>query len=230
MDCDLLVDPKWNVSMESFTIDPSDLPFCVNNEWDVDPSGKVTASVRGEGTLPYVLHFMAYIPPKDASPLSLHLDAGQTQSFFVPSWGGVHILNKHLNKGSMPPPRGADLNEEDEQSIAEAAVTMLRLSLGFDEMPQEKGISHVRFLEEGFAQNEVEWLVLKKLTQDTGTSVHILLSLVNLVDTIPNLEVPDIIQDQVCVLPYLSPLVDGRSLGACITGGCRNDVVKAQDW
>lgn len=196
-DCDVSVEIKWNKEQQSFVLADADLPFFVNNDWDVDPSGKVAGGFGSAVVPPRILHFFVYIPPKNKSPLSVRSQGSLSQSFTISSWGGVFILNQKYPQQSEA--LGRKLTQLDHQKIAQAAVSQLRVLLGLAATPgSQAGEIHLQDTSKGFTKRELDGLVLNKLSRDIKSSWQILSALDRLIDNIPNLEIPDLIQNQVC--------------------------------
>lgn len=78
-------DPEWNETSQSWTLQKDDLSTFVNfAEWNL-------ASTVPEP----VLNFVVYIP--DESQVPLTIQGSKTNSFLIPQWGGVFVLNEDDN-------------------------------------------------------------------------------------------------------------------------------------
>jgi phosphatidylinositol glycan class S len=74
--------PEFDEDLKAWTLRKEDLSGFINAaEWPLSPS-------IGEGP---TVNFVLYVPDQNQSPLIIKENAGQ--SWLVPQWGGVHILN-----------------------------------------------------------------------------------------------------------------------------------------
>ena len=186
--------------LNAFVLHEDDTPFFVNSDWDVDPSGKVTSGAESDTMAPHALHFVVYIPPQNRHPLTiLSSNGAPSQSFSLSSWGGLFILNKEYALSRSQVTRTTDLTEADNREIAQTALSQLRVLLGLNALPaaQEGDVIRFRSLHEAFSQDEIENLMLAKFLRDLESCIQILSALDRLVDAIPNLEIPNLIQNQV---------------------------------
>jgi phosphatidylinositol glycan class S len=75
-------EPEYNEDLKAWTLRKEDLSGFVNAaEWPLSPS-------IGEGP---TVNFILYVPDYKQSPLIIKENAGN--SWLIPQWGGVHILN-----------------------------------------------------------------------------------------------------------------------------------------
>lgn len=82
--------PEYDEGLKAWTLRKEDLSGFVNAaEWPLSPS-------IGEGP---TVNFILYVPDANQSPLLVKENAGN--SWLIPQWGGVHILN--LPNGSNTP-------------------------------------------------------------------------------------------------------------------------------
>ncbi|KAH8726940.1 phosphatidylinositol-glycan biosynthesis class S protein [Phaeosphaeriaceae sp. PMI808] len=76
--------PEFDDDLKAWTLRKEDLSGFINAaEWPLSPS-------IGEGP---TVNFVLYVPDQNQSPLLIKENAGN--SWLVPQWGGVHILNLH---------------------------------------------------------------------------------------------------------------------------------------
>jgi len=188
--------------MSKFILKETQLAFFVNQEWDVDPTNVIRPDSNtvspSLASIPHVLHFMVYIPPVDFSPLTIASNNGQCQTFWIPSWGGVVILNKDYKINNKAPVQQEELKEDDYHLLAESCVYQLRMLAGFlAEEDQSSDVKVLSSLDGAFTDFEVDGILKSKIEFNVKTTVHILNAFIQLVDKIPNLEVPDSIQQQV---------------------------------
>jgi hypothetical protein len=174
----------WSEELGGFAVPHARLASFVDGRWGLNtggnalpeaasgglaglPSGELPSSSgpsseqgpRAEATLgipPHVLHFVAYVPPRDRRPLLLLRPGGgasETNGFWIPSWGGVHVVNPAelgteerarsgedraaVGGGSLGAPRAtsnvsAPLGEPEMRRFAGVAVSQLRALLGVD--------------------------------------------------------------------------------------------------
>ena len=191
----------------------------------------VSATVAGAAALlaPHVLHVLVYVPPPSRSPLLL-LDGGgassPSNSFCIPSWGGVVVVNPHnhtgpaaLDAGSQQhylrgqEPAGQLLGQGDLDGVAQVAAAQLRVLFGLGETPGSDadtagppagtsggasgGVRHVPARRGGFAAWEVDSLVRRRAADDAAEAGRVLRSLAAVAEELPNLEMPDLIGQQV---------------------------------
>ena len=153
---------------------------------------------------PHLLHFVAYVPPADQHPLCIlskqsTIDELTRRSFFVPSWGGVHIINISRSKndsGQLPLPR------DELHLLAMAFITHLRALLGLSSpgsYPLYKTIKLVLVPSStrGISEWEVDALTRRRVTHNLESIARSLRSLSLTVEQIPRLEMPDEIGDLV---------------------------------
>jgi phosphatidylinositol glycan class S len=77
-----IAQPVYNENLQAWTLRKEDLSGFINAaEWPLSPS-------IGEGP---TVNFVLYVPEKSQSPLIIQENSGN--SWLVPQWGGVHILN-----------------------------------------------------------------------------------------------------------------------------------------
>eukprot|EP00210_Caulerpa_lentillifera_P000738 g715.t1 len=201
-DCDLTLEPVWNPEVSRFVFDENQLAFFVNHEWDVDPINVISAHSKANSTspisIPHVLHFFVYIPPVDFSPLSIEAIRGLSRTFWIPSWGGVLILNKDYPTQNGASVLQGELMEDDYHQLAESFVSQLRMLLDFPEYNNtESKLRTLASLHSAFSDHEVDRILRTKILFNFKSAVHILTAFIQLVDKIQNLEVPDSIRQQV---------------------------------
>jgi phosphatidylinositol glycan class S len=89
--------PEYNEDTKAWTLRKEDLSGFVNAaEWPLSPS-------IGEGP---TVNFILYVPDHTQSPLLVKENAGN--SWLIPQWGGVHILNLE-GEANTPPALTAEM-------------------------------------------------------------------------------------------------------------------------
>ncbi len=185
------------------------------------------AAQHAELLQPHVLHFLLYVPPPRQRPLRLLDRSGKpldSNSFWLPSWGGVIVINPHEVAGAATTPATRDdaelhvdaashgdmaLDAATYKRVAGIVVSQLHALLGLplSNIPaggisraSSSGAKQLHFLPapvSGFALWEVEALLRQRTAADVVTASTTLASLSRLVQDLPNLEMPDLIGQQV---------------------------------
>eukprot|EP00798_Chlamydomonas_sp_ICE-L_P005041 gene5041-34830_t len=143
----------WNKKFQAYGLKPSQLRFFLGSEWDLHvgrtaptdasarepPSASSATSLRApkpSSLIPsHVLSFVAYVPPAAQQPLvvlppkdsgggdSLQRTLPTSDSFWIPSWGGVHIVNLGVKSGKEEEKKSSAKGTGDfehERSVAES--------------------------------------------------------------------------------------------------------------
>jgi hypothetical protein len=124
---------KWSKKHQAYVVRQAQLPFFIDSEWAVESGravmqhhqhqqqeshdsgnsllvGSAAAEQQGAVLESHVLHFLVYIPAAEQQPLLLLGPKGKcrdSNSFWIPSWGGLLVLNPSVNSsndtaGSIP--------------------------------------------------------------------------------------------------------------------------------
>jgi phosphatidylinositol glycan class S len=106
--------PEFDDDLKAWTLRKEDLSGFINAaEWPLSPS-------IGEGP---TVNFVLYVPDQNQSPLIIKENAGQ--SWLVPQWGGVHILN--LGGEASPQSLTADMLAPAMHSFSDQLVSLFGL-------------------------------------------------------------------------------------------------------
>ncbi|GMH33870.1 hypothetical protein BSKO_01704 [Bryopsis sp. KO-2023] len=200
--------PRHSKSSNSFFLAEEDLPFFVNNEWQLD-SGRTVANnkeskSKGSRSLgPHVLHWMIFIPPPSFRPLKILQSS--TNAYSIPSWGGVMILNKNCTSSQEDypkTPRAQPLSDNDLANVASIFVAQFRGLLGLHEtsgadIQGNEDVAVQSAGSAGFSEWEIDVLIRRKVASDVAAAIHSLSALDRLIAELPNLEMPDFIGHQV---------------------------------
>lgn len=177
----------------------------------------------------HVLHFLVYVPAADKSPLLLLGPKGKVRnsnSFWIPSWGGVLVLNlaneiaaastdtaefdhdEGDSEGgqSRLPWQPLPLQQQHYQHIAAVVIAQLQALFGVapgtssSSSSSSTGAVQLQQLPAGaagFSQWQVDALLRQRAGADVREATRVLGSLSRLVQQLPNLEMPDLIGQQV---------------------------------
>jgi hypothetical protein len=170
------------------------------SSWTSLDSGSLGSSLRSM-IPPYLVHFVAYVPPYDQQPLCIVTKAKQSagssecrKDFFVPSWGGVHLINPN---GSRNESGHWHLSVDMNKQMARSFITQLRALLGLPSptsyLTDAKSI-HLSLLlspSQGISEWEVDSLTRQRVVQNQESVAKVLRSLSLTVEQIPQLEMPD---------------------------------------
>lgn len=107
--------PEYDDDLKAWTLRREDLSGFVNAaEWPLSPS-------TGEGP---TVNFVLYVPEQTQSPLIIKENGGN--SWLVPQWGGVHILN--LGAETVPQTLSADALAPAMHTFSDQLVSLFGLS------------------------------------------------------------------------------------------------------
>eukprot|EP00879_Flechtneria_rotunda_P013519 GHRR01014116.1.p1 GENE.GHRR01014116.1~~GHRR01014116.1.p1 ORF type:complete len:763 (+),score=295.93 GHRR01014116.1:423-2711(+) len=166
---------------------------------------------------PHVLHFLVYIPPKRNRPLLLlgpKAKQRDSNSFWIPSWGGLSVLNpeealdaavqqqtasQSSNRVSWEPVK---LHTRQYQQIAAVANAQLQALFGVSPTASSAVAAAAKVQQlpaglAGFSDWQVDALLRQRAGYDVTEAARVLGSLSKLVLELPNLEMPDVIGQQV---------------------------------
>ncbi|KAF9433513.1 GPI transamidase component, partial [Entomortierella beljakovae] len=187
----LTVTPQLDTHSNEHYLTPDTLPNFINSaEWSL--ASTVTS-------LPS-LNFLIYVPKPEESPLLIKSGPGspgsKTNSFLIPRWGGIIILNRDNNTATSSPV----ITEQELQPLMKIFLTQLRDLMGLPDLSIEKASFPVVFHK---STNEVPtaWeldnLLRRRSTENLVDSLATLGSLTKLVAATPNMVVLDHIQKDV---------------------------------
>jgi len=177
----LLHTPQYNTEFATFSIPEDQITQYINpHDWKPDFSATMLPTIN----------FIIYIPSKAISPLKLRHTNGTyspTNTIKLPQWGGITILNpkkNSQNNESEPQPQIIRLGCGELSDVAPVIAAQLNELLGARYSPT-------------LTDKDLDVLVKRRLSENVKTAAHTLLSLANLVDSLPNIVVLDHISDLV---------------------------------
>eukprot|EP00775_Hariotina_reticulata_P014170 gene14170-14311_t len=263
---------RWSKKRGAYVMRQDQLPFFIDSEWAVEAgravmqhrhqqqqdsrdSGSISsepAAAGDEGSVleSHVLHFLVYIPPAEQQPLLLLGPRGKqrdSNSFWMPSWGGLLVLNPSTDGGSdtagsspaasstaaegaqggtvdgaatpevtssgqwhdLPlPSQSVKLQPPHYKLIAQVAVAQLQalfgVAVGGTQQPglpaAVTAAATIQVLPAGrlgFSAWQVDAMLRQRVWTDVSEARRVLGSLSQLVQELPNLEMPDVIGQQV---------------------------------
>jgi phosphatidylinositol glycan class S len=148
------------------------------------------------------LNFLTYVPKPEESPLVIKdgptSSASKSNSFLIPRWGGITILNRENNAAASSTPQFITLDEL--QPLMKVVLIQLRDLLGFPDLSAGKASFPVHFettLNGVPTTWELDHLLRKRTTENLVDSLSTLTSLARLVADTPNMVVLDHIQKDV---------------------------------
>jgi phosphatidylinositol glycan class S len=235
---------RWSEAHQAFVLTPDQLPFWADSDWDLGAGTPATQGASGVGVgsigalagandssaliATQLLHWVVYVPPPAQRPLLLLQADGRpspSNSMWVPSWGGVIVVN--------PPAGGGDSDSDDAggrrpgaprlldaPTLARVAGTFaaqLHALLGLptdaaayldpaaapadqpaaDTAAAAAPALHLPARASGFARWQVDALLRQRAAADLAAAAETLGSLSNIARQLPNLEMPDLIGQQV---------------------------------
>jgi phosphatidylinositol glycan class S len=114
--------PEFDHELNAWTLRKEDLSGFINAaEWPLSPS-------IGEGP---TVNFVLYVPDQSQSPLIIKENAGN--SWLVPQWGGVHILN--LGSDAVPQSLTADVLAPAMHTFSDQLVSLFGLPQAPNSLP-----------------------------------------------------------------------------------------------
>jgi phosphatidylinositol glycan class S len=172
---------------------------------------------------PHVLQFVVYVPPRQQRPLQLLGRKGKlrdSNSYVIPAWGGLMVLNPEAQgastssstAGGNSPAAAVLLTEQQSQEIAAVVIAQLQALFGVapaaTDSSSSGGSSSAANLQivvlpagrSGFSGWQVDALLRQRSGHDVREAARVLAALSTLVQELPNLEMPDLIEEQVCVV------------------------------
>ena len=189
----------WSEEKGAHVIREAKLTEWMSSWSSMDPGS--LGSVTNSSIPPHLHHFVAYVPPTDQQPLCILSKQSVSsnecrQSFFVPSWGGVHILNASSSRNET----GHWLLPSDESKLmAMSFITHLRALIGVpspspNSYPTDIKSIHLSLIpspSRGISEWEVDALTRGRVSYNLGSVEKVLRSLSLTVEQIPRLEMPD---------------------------------------
>jgi len=146
-----------------------------------------------------VLHFVVFVPSISRTPLRILDDSSQplsSNSFVLPQWGGIVLLNLPVDT----PPKLHLTEAELDHVFVGFQAQLLRL-LGVSELPPELQSSEPS---RPLTDFQLETLYRQRTFENAGSTRETLQSIVKLVDQIPNMPVGQDVRND--VLEALSAL------------------------
>jgi phosphatidylinositol glycan class S len=194
------VNGSWSQQHDAYVLQQEQLPFFIDSDWNLLSGTAAAGSDGGEGGAaagcggggercaagpaaalqllqPHALHFLVYVPPAGQRPLHVAAADGSldaTNSFWIPSWGGVVIENPAAaaaggEDGARAGSRRQPLDDAAYQRIAGVAVAQLRALLGLPlTSAQQQRLELLPAPETGFALWEVEALLRQRVAGDVA--------------------------------------------------------------
>jgi phosphatidylinositol glycan class S len=166
-----------------FYLEHGDLQHFVNAaEWNIEAPVISTQNV----------HLCAFIPEEAFAPLHVvddSMNLAKSNSFIFPQWGGVVIIN--------PQPSQDSLSADQMETVMGMFLQHLRSLFGVPRISNRSFMGYeisYEHSEEGITAMEFDLLMRDKTVKSLMGSISTLHSLVRLVESIPNMTVPDDIQ------------------------------------
>ncbi len=212
---------SWSEAHGAFLVRHNKLPGFVDSHWNLNTGGTASSSSlsSGGGIPRHVLHFVEYVPPMDKRPLRVlqptappaggaSVGGDVSDTFWLPTWGMVHIMDPAETNSTSSAMHAMAMGDEAKASFARATVSSLRELLGLAQGPWLSDGESVgtggdsRVVVEpdpvrGISDWEVDALARRRSVENMAIAAQVLSSLSRLVETLPNLEMPDLIGDQV---------------------------------
>ncbi len=232
-------EPTWHGIHNSYVLRHEQLPFWMDSDWDLGAGTPATqlhssaaagaagaAGANDSAALisTQLLHWVVFIPPARFTPLAILQADGTpspTNSMWLPSWGGVVILNPDEHSSSTGSNGGTGAAEQQPSlqplgdhslsKVAGVVVSQLHALLGLPAELRYLGSSaqaaaggssgsavvHLPARTTGFADWQLDALMRQRTVADLSLAAKTLGSLSNIVQQLPNLEMPDLIGQQV---------------------------------
>ncbi len=160
------VNGTWSERHRSYVIRQDRLPGFVDGHWNLNSGGRGAADggVEDHGIPQHVLNFVAYVPPRDQSPLRFLSPGKQrkmarassvpdpsasptpqaAETFVVSSWGAVHVVNQRAEDAeeSCDDHSALPLTLHEGERLARALVSSLRSLLLHGAVEQGRGLHY----------------------------------------------------------------------------------------
>ncbi|KAF9122041.1 hypothetical protein BGW39_010076 [Mortierella sp. 14UC] len=188
--------PQLDNGSQEHYLTPDSLPNFINAaEWSLASTVSSLPS----------LNFLTYIPKPSESPLVIKTaqsgPKSSTNSFLIPRWGGVAILNRNTErtKGAQDHPELITVHELE--PVMRVFLTQLRDLLGVTDLSTASSTSFPivfhKSLNEAPTMWELDSLLRRRSTENLVDSLATISSLARLVRDTPNMVVLDHIQKEV---------------------------------
>ncbi|KAF9114620.1 GPI transamidase component [Mortierella sp. AM989] len=180
--------PQLDSDNNEYYLTPDLLPNFINAaEWSL--ASTVTS-------LPS-LNFLTFVPKPSESPLTIKSGPSsprsKTNSFLIPRWGGIAILNRDNNTQQV-------ITEQELEPLMKVFLTQLRDLMGLTDLSAAKASFPIVFHKSSIEAPttwELDNLLRRRTTENLVDSLAALTSLARLVADTPNMVVLDHIQKDV---------------------------------
>ncbi|KAF9203540.1 hypothetical protein BGZ49_006295 [Haplosporangium sp. Z 27] len=183
--------PQLDSDLNEYYLTPDSLPNFINAaEWSL--ASTVTSLTS--------LNFLTYIPKPSESPLVIKSGPSSprsnTNSFLIPRWGGIAILNRDNNTIISP----QVITEKELEPLMKVFLTQLRDLMGLTDLSAARTPFPIIFHKasnEAPTAWELDNLLRRRATENLVDSLATLTSLARLVEDTPNMVVLDHIHKDV---------------------------------
>ncbi|KAK5822192.1 phosphatidylinositol-glycan biosynthesis class S protein, partial [Linnemannia elongata] len=190
--------PQMDYSSQEHYLTPDALPNFINAaEWSLASTVSSLPS----------LNFLTYVPKPSESPLVIKTGPGasksSTNSFLIPRWGGVAILNRDIDRTKRSEEYPEVITVQDLEPVMRVFLTQLRDLMGVTDLStttQPSSSFPIVFhksLNEAPTTWELDNLLRRRSAENLVDSLATISSLARLVRKTPNMVVLDHIQKDV---------------------------------
>ncbi|KAF9536844.1 hypothetical protein EC957_009525 [Mortierella hygrophila] len=190
--------PQLDYSSQEYYLTPDALPNFINAaEWSLASTVSSLPS----------LNFLTYVPKPSESPLVIKTGPGApksaTNSFLIPRWGGVAILNRDTDRTKRAKEHPEVITVQDLEPVMRVFLTQLRDLMGVTDLSttaQSSSSFPIVFhksLNEAPTTWELDSLLRRRSAENLVDSLATISSLARLVRDTPNMVVLDHIQRDV---------------------------------
>ncbi|KAF9341719.1 hypothetical protein BGZ91_003715 [Linnemannia elongata] len=190
--------PQMDYSSQEHYLTPDALPNFINAaEWSLASTVSSLPS----------LNFLTYVPKPSESPLVIKTGPGasksSTNSFLIPRWGGVAILNRDIDRTKRSEEHPEVITVQDLEPVMRVFLTQLRDLMGVTDLStttQSSSSFPIVFhksLNEAPTTWELDNLLRRRSAENLVDSLATISSLARLVRKTPNMVVLDHIQKDV---------------------------------
>ncbi|KAG9069664.1 hypothetical protein KI688_008986 [Linnemannia hyalina] len=190
--------PQLDSSSQEYYLTPDALPNFINAaEWSLASTVSSLPS----------LNFLTYVPKPSESPLVIKTGPGApkstTNSFLIPRWGGVAILNRDTDRTKRAEEHPEVITVQDLEPVMRVFLTQLRDLMGVTDLSttaQSSSSFPIVFhksLNEAPTTWELDNLLRRRSAENLVDSLATISSLARLVRDTPNMVVLDHIQRDV---------------------------------
>ncbi|KAI1321623.1 GPI transamidase component [Mortierella claussenii] len=188
----LTLTPQYDAGLKEYYLTPDTLPNFINAaEWSLASTVSSLPS----------LNFLTYVPKANESPLVIKngpsASRSRTNSFLIPRWGGVTILNRDENSTVTPSPV---ITVQELEPLMKVFLMQLRDLLGLSDLSATRASFPIKFHKtssEAPTAWELDNLLRRRSAENLVDSLATLSSLARLVANTPNMVVLDHIQKDV---------------------------------